>query len=288
MGQQIKANNGIFYALSAFLIWGTIIPVLIHSLKEFVPLTLIHSRVLIAAPIFYIILKVARKKFYFSFKDMFLPLNVFATVILGIHWLLFIYCVNNGMSYQASFGYYLCPLLVACCGALIFKEPISKQQLLAICFAASGVIVLGSSLDSVPWLAILIAITFAMYAMSGKYRKGTALTLSSYELWSMFLIGLVALPLQFDSTINSFVLSPMLIVTLGIFTALPVWLYREAAEKIPLSRLGFLQYTAPTLQLLTGVLYLKEPWDLKKLFAFILIWIGLYLFLKPPQTALSA
>lgn len=282
MGEQIN-NKGLTYALSAFVIWGILIPIIIYSLREISPLVLIHSRVLIAAPIFFILLKVSKKHYHFNFRELFSASHIFAAIILGFHWLLFIYCVNSGMSYQASFGYYLCPLIVAISGVIIFKEKLSTLQWIAICFAASGVLVLSSSLDSIPLLALLIAFTFAIYAMSGKFRKGTALSLSAYELWLMFIFGVILLPTQFTDTINSFQQSPILILTLGLFTAIPVWLYREAVERIPLSRLGFVQYTAPTLQLFTGVLYLKEPWDFKKLIAFALIWTGLFLFLKPQK-----
>lgn len=280
MGEQIN-KEGSIYALSAFIIWGILIPIVIHSLQQFSPLVLIQARVLIAAPIFLILLKISNKKLIFSFYEMFSYRHIFAACILGIHWLLFIYCINNSMSYQASFGYYLCPLLVASAGAIIFKEKLTKLQWIAIGFASCGVLVLSSSLDSFPLPALFIALTFMMYAISGKYRLGNALTLSFYELWIMFFIGIAFLPFQFDSMFNTFKTCPVLIFILGLFTAIPVWLYREAAEKIPLSRLGFLQYTAPTLQLLTGVIYLNEPWDSKRLLAFGFIWIGLFLFLNP-------
>ena len=178
------------------------------------------------------------------------------SIMIFTNWLVYIYAVNSGNIVQASLGYYINPLVSILLGITVLREKLSPVQVAALILAALGVLYITSRQGSFPWIAVVLAFSFALY---GLVKKSTGVdSMPSLALESLFLAPL-AIPAAAGVVTGSFApfgqswVSCVLLVFSGIVTGLPLYLFAEGAKSIPLSRVGFLQYISPTLSLIIGV-----------------------------------
>ena len=274
-------NTGILYAASAYALWGAF-PLYFKSLQEIPPMEILLHR-MVWSLLFVAIVLAFRRQWSWLGNVMRQPkvLAGFAAsaVLLSSNWFIYIWAVNNDHVVESSLGYFINPLFNVLLGSLILRERLRVVQWMAVAIAAAGVAWLTWQGGSLPWIALLLATTFALY---GLLRKTAALgALEGLALETLLLFPLAfgyLLMLTLDGR-NSFVTasttSQWLLAAAGPITAIPLLLFASGARRIPLSLLGLLQYIGPTLQLLLGVWLYHEPFGGARLVGFALIWSAL-------------
>lgn len=181
----------------------------------------------------------------------------------------------------ASLGYFLNPLIVVALGVVVLKEKLRWGQMLAIGFAAIGVVILAASALNSLWISLSLAFSFAFY---GLLRKVTpiapmvGLGVETLLLTPVAIAYLLWLSAKGSISFGQDSMTTTLLVLSGVVTTLPLVLFATAAQRLPMATLGLMQYLAPTLQFLCGVLFFGETLTRGQTASFGLIWIGLILF----------
>lgn len=203
--------------------------------------------------------------------------------LLSVNWGIFIYAVNVGRIVETSLGYFIVPLVNVLLGCLVLKERLSLLQIVAVVLAASGVLVFGANLGTVPWIALGLALTFGLYGLFRKMVPASPIVGILVETALLTPVALLVLALMNARQPSSFMNSgslTLLFLGSGIVTSLPLLWFNNATKLLPLSTMGFFQYLAPSLQLLVGVAVYHEPFPFRKLAAFVLIWTAIALFIR--------
>ena len=221
-----------------------------------------------------------------------------AAVLISINWLTFIWAVNNGQILEASLGYYINPLFSVLLAVVCLGERMSRKQATAIAIAAAGVSVMAFAGGAVPWIAIGLACSFAFYglvkkaaplsAMTGLWIETTVLLIPAIIfLWLVEVNGQGAIG---DVAAGRGRWIALWLVLGGCITVLPLAFFATAAQRVPLSTMGMLQYIGPTLQLAIGVLLFNEPFGTARFAGFALVWLGslTFLFAPKPKRQISA
>jgi chloramphenicol-sensitive protein RarD len=277
-------NRGVLYAVGAYLIWG-FLPIYWKALKQVPPLEILNNRV-VWSLVFLAILISVRKNWAPLRQAVTRPRVVLvyavAACLLAANWLTYIWGVNSGFIVETSLGYFINPLVSVLLGVLFLREKIRPLQWLPIGMAAAGVLYLTFSLGSPPWIALVLAFTFALYGLIKKTSPLGSLHSLTMETGILFVPSLLYLMYAAQQGIGGFgqyhTQTNILLVSTGIVTAVPLLLFGAAARSISLSVLGLLQYIAPTCQFLIGVLVYHEPFTLANLVGFSIIWTALALY----------
>ncbi|MEG0260119.1 MAG: EamA family transporter RarD [Lysinibacillus sp.] len=205
-----------------------------------------------------------------------------ASLFISLNWFLYIWAVTNEHIIETSLGYYINPLLSVILGVVVFKESLSRVQWFATGVAFVGVLILSINYGSIPWVALLLALSFGLYGMLKKKIpldpiRGLAIeTLFILPIALSYYVYLFAT--NSVSFLNVDVKTNVLLIVSGIVTAIPLVLFAKGAQNVPLYVMGFLQYISPTTMLILGVLLYKEPFTQIELIAFSIIWLALILF----------
>lgn len=222
---------------------------------------------------------------------------VATSVALSVNWFVYIWSVGQGRVVDASLGYFMNPLFNVVLAVLVLKERLRLLQWLAVGVAALGVLWLALLAGHLPWIGLIIAVSWGSY---GLLRKTTAID----ALGGLTLETVLLLPLALGYLVYlSFTPQGMfagggpslqsLLLAAGPLTAIPLLAFSAGARRIPLSLLGILQYVSPSLQLAVGVFVFHEPLPSAKLLGFGLIWLAVALYsleglvLRPRATAPS-
>jgi chloramphenicol-sensitive protein RarD len=277
-------NRGVLYAIGAYLIWG-FLPIYWKALKQVPPLEILNNRV-VWSLVFLAILISIRKNWTPLRQAVTRPRVVLvyglASCLLAANWLTYIWGVNSGFIVETSLGYFINPLVSVLLGVLFLREKIRPLQCLPIGMAAAGVLYLTFSLGSPPWIALVLAFTFALYGLIKKTSPLGSLHSLTLETGILFVPSLLYLIYAAQQGTGGFgqynTQTNILLVATGVVTAVPLLLFGAAARSISLSVLGLLQYIAPTCQFLLGVLVYHEPFTLASLIGFSIIWTALALY----------
>ena len=276
-------NRGVLYALGAYFIWG-VLPVYWKALIE-VPATQILAQRVIWSVFFLGLLILLRRELGKLRSALAVPGRIsvvfLAACLLGINWLTYIWGVNAGFIVETSLGYFINPLVSVLLGVIFLHERLRTWQWIPVGLATFGVVFITFSYGRLPWISLVLAFSFGFY---GLVKKTSPLE-SRYGL--TLETGMMAVPaavfLIFVAYQGSghFVDSPkttVLLIGSGITSALPLLLFGMAAQRIPLISIGILQYIAPTMQFMIGVLIYKEPFTLERLVGFGIIWLALIVY----------
>lgn len=279
-----RSRQGVLFAIAAYTMWG-IAPIYFKWLQQVPALEILSHRILWSFVLVLILIvglgRFHRIKPVLTNRAQMLRLTI-ATFLLGGNWFLFIWAINNDHILDASLGYYINPLLNVAIGMAVFGERMRKVQLLAILLAVTGVLIQIVSFGSVPWVALALACSFAIY---GAIRKRLPVD-SMTGLWleTAILAPLVLGYLLFfadsaasDMTANSWDLN-LLLIAAGIVTTAPLLCFTAAAQRIRYATLGFFQYIGPSLMFVLAVWVYGEPLAADKLITFAIIWCALALY----------
>ncbi|MDP8221316.1 MAG: EamA family transporter RarD [Candidatus Stygibacter frigidus] len=215
-------------------------------------------------------------------KPKFWLLYIASSLLVSINWFTYIWAVNNGHTVDASLGYFINPLFSVFLGVVFLREKLNRPEKIAVSLAILGVLFLTIYYRSLPWVAIVLTISFGLYGLIKKQGPLDGIQSLGLETAIIFLPTLFYL-FHLEATSQASFLhcsmtTNILLIGSGIVTATPLLLFGQAARKIPLSTLGFLQYLAPTLQFLLGVFIFREQFQFPKLIGFSIIWIALIIF----------
>ncbi len=277
-------RQGIWYGFSAFTIWG-VLPLYWKLLQVVPSLEILFHRILWSFVFLALALLMSRDWHSVHLvlqRPKKLLLIFTAGVLVSLNWYTYIYAVNSDQVIEASMGYFINPLVVVLMGVTVFKEKLSRWQLVAICLAFIGVLVVTVQFGRVPWIALLLAFSFALYGMVKKIVSVDAMTGLTLETFIVMPIALFLIVRLETAGSGSFLsVSPFISITLagtGIITAIPLLLYAKGIGKTTFSMMGFLQYIAPSIQLLLGIFVFKEPFSAVQFISFCFIWAGLAVF----------
>lgn len=205
-----------------------------------------------------------------------------AALLITVNWWLYIWAVNSGHIVETSLGYFINPLVNVFLGVVLFREQLRRGQWVAIGLAASGVAYLTFSYGQLPWISLTLAFSFAIYAVLKKVAPLAAIEGMTTETALMLLPALAVLVYWQVTGSASFANLSLgtdaLLIGSGAATALPLILFAAAARRLPLAVIGIMQYLAPTMQFLLGVLVYGEPFDQRRLIGFLFIWVALVVF----------
>lgn len=210
------------------------------------------------------------------------------------NWYLYTWAINAGMVAETSLAYYMSPLIVFLFGVLLFHERCTKWELAAVGLAAVGIILSSVSTGGFPWVAVILAVTFALFGVFKKLAgldSAVALTVEMTLLLPVSLIYLACT--SFGPSGHLAGLSwweLLLLVGTGFASSFPLWLYGKGIKELPLTLVGILQYIWPTTSLLMSIFVFREEVAPAKLICFGFIWAGLLVFtlskfLRPKDAA---
>jgi chloramphenicol-sensitive protein RarD len=205
-----------------------------------------------------------------------------AAGLITVNWAVYIWGVNNGHVVETALGYFINPLVTVLMGVFILGERLRRWQWVAMGVAALAVVVLTVDYGRLPWVAVVLALTFGSYGLCKKQAGAPAIESIAYEtllIAPLALAYLGWLGARGDSTFASHGAGhTLLFMTTGVVTAVPLICFGGAAIRVPLVTLGLLQYLTPILQFLLGVLYFHEDMPTGRWIGFVLVWGALAIF----------
>ncbi len=276
--------RGAIAATAGFLFWG-IVPIYWKQMQAVPAQELITHRITWSLVLLLGVL--AWKKEFHTLRPAFASwrafgINALSSVVLSINWLVYVWAVNHGHIIESSLGYFLTPLGNVALGYLFLHERLRVLQWTAIGFAALGVLLLLVGVGHVPWIALTLAATWSCY---GILKKKSALgSVAGLTVETLILLPAAIAALLWWHHTGEGALGRVdawmhvLVLSVGVITAIPLLLFAYGAQRIRLATLGLLQFLAPTVQFLIGVYWYREPFDSARLAAFSLIWCGLILY----------
>ncbi len=277
-------NKGVLSGIGAYVLWG-LFPVYWRLLHH-VPAVQIIGHRIIWSFIFLIIivsLKGRWKKFFSSVasKKVFFTFLA-ASVLLTVNWFVFIWGVNTERIVETSLGYFINPLFSVLLGVVFLRERLRLFQWIPVGLAATGVIYLTAEYGRIPWIAIALAFTFGLYGLVKKTAPLDPLFGLTFETALAFPFAVAYLIFTVANGTGSFpadgVATGILLAGTGVVTSIPLLLFAFSARSIPLSTVGILQYIAPTLQFILGILVYNEKFGGSDLIGFGLVWAALVIF----------
>jgi chloramphenicol-sensitive protein RarD len=277
-------RRGYLFALVAYILWG-VFPIYFKELRPAGPFEILAHRVVWSAVFVVIILAIVRR--WRTIGALFRRPRTLAGIGLGavfiaFNWGTYIWGVNAGHVVETSLGYFINPLVTVLLGVLVLRERLRPAQWAAVGTGAVAVVVLTVDYGRPPWIALILACSFGGY---GLIKKQLALPAAEGLLMESGMLTLPAIGylLWLGHTGASTFTSEgpphlVLLVLSGVATAVPLLLFAGAANRLPLTALGIIQYVAPTLQLAIGVLMYHEPMPPARIAGFALVWCALMVF----------
>ncbi|MGX7705611.1 EamA family transporter RarD [Methylobacterium sp. Gmos1] len=270
---------GLIYALGAFLSWGLVVPVHFRLLDGVPAWGILAHRIVWSSLFIALLLGALRlmrraPRFALQRRHGFLLLS--ALLIAG-NWSLYLWAVQNGRMLDASLGYFINPLVNVTLGALVLRETLRPLQLAAVALAGTGVVAAVVAAGTLPWIALALAISFAIYGLIRKLVPIDPILGLGAETFALLPLALAYLSLA-PAPPGQDTAQWLLLMLTGVTTALPLMWFAAAASRLKLSTLGLLQYLSPSCLLLLSVLVYGESLPPSRALVFGLIWAGLALY----------
>lgn len=281
--EQKLDRVGVIAALSAFTFWG-LVPIYYKSLQTVGAWEVLAHRVIWSVPLLVLFLVIRDGRQFWS--RLRLPLSsifwlVLSGLTISLNWVVFVWAVANDHILDTSLGYFGTPLVNVLLGYLVLKERLTLPQVIAVVVAASGTIYLAWYLGRPPWIAMTLAISFGVYGLLRKRLNVGPMLGLLWETALMFLPALFYLvwlswqtELQF---LNQSTGIDLLLIGSALVTVLPLIWFNMAAQRLPLSILGFFQYIGPSMSFLIAVFLYGELFTTGHAVAFSCIWLALAL-----------
>ena len=275
-----KFNKGLLFGVSAYIIWG-LLPLYWKLVEEAGAYEILAHRGIWSLLICLSLLAL-RKQLKSAYKmvrsSRTLSLLFLASGLLTINWGVYIWSVTVNRVVEAALGYYITPLINVTFGVLLLREKLRPAQWIAVALAAAGVVILTLGYGSLPWIALVLAISWGSYSLIKKSLNLGALETLSLETLFAFLPNLVFLFIiqgngsaEFGSTWTI----SLLLFGAGAATVIPLLLFNGSTTRLPLSTVGLLQYITPTIMFFIGIFINNEDISMTKVIGFAFIWLAL-------------
>lgn len=283
-----QRSGGVASAVCAYLLWG-FLPIYWKLLRQASALEILAHRFLWSLFFLLLFLLLARRLPSFCRELRSIGEDrrriagvLAATALITLNWLIYIWAVNADRIVETSLGYYINPLVNVLFGVALLKERLARRQYLAVVLAVAGVANLILKFGTFPWVALSLATTFSLYGLCKKLLGLNAITGITLETGIVSPAALCYLLFLHHAESGTFGAADpfvtLLLIGAGAVTALPMVLFANAANCLPLSLLGFIQYLSPSIALLTGVFLYHEPFTQAHAVSFGLIWLALAIF----------
>ncbi|MDZ3799496.1 MAG: EamA family transporter RarD [Xanthomonadales bacterium] len=278
-------RRGLLAAATAFTIWG-VFPAYWHLLKAVPSMQIMAHRVVWSAVLVVGWLLWRQGWDWWrtiAARPRMLAALALSGAVIAFNWGLYIWAVNAGHVVETSLGYFINPLVTVALGVVALRERLRRPQWIAVACAAAGVAWLTWSAGSPPWIALGLAGSFALYGLVRKLVPVDAVAGLGVESLFMFLPALAYVLWAEAGHGGGFIGgwslgTQLLLVFSGVVSAVPLVAFAYGVRRIPLSVVGLLQYIGPTLQLLLGVWFFREPFTAVHALGFGAIWLGLAIF----------
>ena len=275
---------GVLSAVGAFLIWG-FSPLYYKVIGATPALEIIAHRALwsLFFTLLLVIFSGQTRTLLRLFGNARIPLILLlSSILVSVNWLGFIWAVNNDRTLEASMGYFIMPIVMVLLGRIFLDERLNRYQLISLLLVCLGVLNLLIALQQLPWIALLLAISFGFYSLLRKQVEVSALVGLTVEclFLSPFALGYLLYLERQDSLVFSTlgIAIDLMLVGTGLMTALPLLLFTSASKHLRLGTVGLIQYLNPTCQFLVALFIFHEPFSQHHLNTFTLIWIGLVIY----------
>lgn len=274
--------------LICYFSWG-LFPIYFKLLKSIGAYEVLAMRILCSFIFMILVVGIAKnKKTIFEEikkiwdnKKSFLLLVLASFLITG-NWLTYIIAVNTNHVLEASFGYYLNPIVTIILAVVFLKEKLTRTQTIACLFVGGSLLYLFISLGSLPWISIMVALTFGLYSLCKKkiiLSPKASLLIETAIVSPIAIIYMGYLASNNSITFHTFGTDTLIYLLLsGVITAVPLMLFAKGATDIPLYMLGILQYLPPTMQFFIGIFVYGEELSVQKLISFSIIWVAVAVF----------
>lgn len=281
MSQQSASGSGVFYAASAFVMWG-LLPVYWKALATVPALEVVAHRT--AWGLAFVAIWVTVRRRWGEVRAAVTNRRTLAVLagtaaVVSVNWLLFVWAVVNDRVTEASLGYFINPLVTVLLGVVVLKERLNRPQAFAVALAGAGVAVMTLGVGHLPWVAVGLALSFGLYGLARKTVDADAVIgllvetaiLTPLAGGYIVVLGLAGTGVmgRAGPSMNT------LLILGGAVTAVPLVLFTLGARRLPLSTVGMLQYLAPTGQFLLAVFVYREPFSTIHAVSFSLIWSAL-------------
>lgn len=277
-------KRGVWHAIAAYVVWG-LLPLYWKTLHEVPALQLIAHRVIWSCLLLVGVILISRQGRAFRVAaraPRVFVIYALAAALVSVNWFTYVWAVNAGFVVETSLGYFINPLISVVLGVLFLRERLRTFQWIAVGLATTGVLYLTLTYGSLPWIALTLAVTFALYGLVKKLAPLNSVQGLALETGLLILPAVVYL-LAVERTSGGVFLhtsarTGALLVGTGVATTVPLLLFSSATRRIPLLWVGVLQYIAPTIQFLLGVLVFHEAMTAQRLVGFGAVWVALAIF----------
>jgi chloramphenicol-sensitive protein RarD len=278
------ASGGFTAAIAAFVIWG-LFPLYLIGLMQVSAMQITAHRIVWSC-VFVLAWLAFRRELGNLWaavtRDGVLLRLTASAFFIAVNWLGFVWAVNQHRVLEVSLAYFMGPLLNILLGIFVLSERLNRTQWMAVGFAAAGVAYLTFIAGHAPWIALMVGSSFALYGLIRKTVSIDALpglavetillapVATGYLIWCE-IHGTGALG-QSGWRVDALLLAG------GVITSVPLFLFSYGARRVPYSTIGIIQFIAPTLQLLCGLIVFREPFESARATGFVLIWVGLAIY----------
>ena len=278
------SRRGLLFGVAAYAMWG-VFPLYWPLLQPAGAVEILAHRVLWSAITIGLLVLLLRRTT--QFRDIVRNKRVrllltLAAAVISVNWVTYIWGVTNDRVVETSLGYFINPLVTVLMGVLILGERLRPMQWVAMGFATAAVGVLTFDYGRLPWVALLLALTFGSYGLCKKTANVGAVESLAFETAVIAPFAGIYLGWLAATGASNFashgIDHSLLFMTTGIVTAIPLICFGAAAIRVSMVSLGLLQYLAPVIQFLLGVFYFHEDMPAGRWVGFTLVWIALVMF----------
>ncbi|WAJ30436.1 EamA family transporter RarD [Antarcticirhabdus aurantiaca] len=273
---------GFLYAGGAYLLWGLVLPMYLKMLGHVSPLEVVAHRILWSIPFAVALLwhqGLLRRAVGLLADPRTLGLAAITATLISVNWSTYVYAIAEHRAVEAALGYYINPLVNVALAAIFLGERPTRVQLGAIALATTGVVILTLSVGTLPWISLVLALTFGTYGLIRKVvpagaSEGFFLEVAILAVPALIVLAVFVTQPHFGRN----ALETALLVGAGPLTAIPLILFAAGARLLHFSTIGLMQYAVPTLLFLTAVFIFGEPFTGAQLVSFAFIWAALALY----------
>jgi chloramphenicol-sensitive protein RarD len=275
-------RSGLLFGIGAYASWG-LFPAFFPLLKPASAFEILAHRIVWCFALMVVVVAVVRRLGDIrAMRGRTWLLLTFASALISVNWVIYIYAVNNGHVVDAALGYFINPLVTVALGLLIFRERLNRAQFVALAVAVAAVVVLTVEVGTVPVIALGLALSFGLYGAVKKVvpvDPRVSVGIEAGVAAPFALAYLVVLQADGHQTFTNHGAGHVALMILsGVLTALPLLLFAAAAQRLPMVTMGLLFYLTPAMQLTWGVLVGHEPMPAARWLGFALIWVALAVF----------
>lgn len=276
---------GLIAGIACYVMWGTL-PVYFVALAPAGPVEIIAHRIVWSLIFCLALLVIMRKwgSFVTALKDRSILKTLgLASVLIVINWLTYVYAVSTQATIDAALGYYINPLVTVLFAVVFLREKVAPLTWIGLGVGVVAVIVMTAGMGRLPWISLVLAFSFGFYGfikskVGSKVDSITSLSVETLLVAPVAMTYLLWLQNNGTSTFTTEgTMHSVLLMAAGVVTAVPLIFFGYAAQKLPLTTLGILQYLGPTLQFIFALVVFHEPMPTARWIGFFLVWIAIVL-----------